>query len=165
MSKKNDDPIDFSKSTDLAVTEKEPVELEVQKTDNSLLASVDVTHGNLPDLDDAKEIPIDLMSNYWTPVGLGEAKRVFFDTVKNRMVADQQSGEMLDLPCAHFFEKVNGEVKTISNGSKRLVGLFENGQIPRGTPVLITYLGKKKNATNGFQSDSWSVRPLSLTAK
>ena len=29
-------------------------------------------------------------------------------------------------------------------------------------PLKITYMGKKKNKTNNFQSDNWSVRPLRL---
>jgi hypothetical protein len=141
-------------------------EVAITRNDNSVpLSVVDVTNGNLPDLTDAKEFPLDLMSDYWTPETRGESKRVFFDSVRNRKVIDQQSGEIIELPCAFFYEKKGEDVKTISNGSKRLVGIFEGGDFERGTPFLITYLGKKKNATNGFQSDTWSVKPLIITIK
>lgn len=140
-------------------------EMTVVEQNSLPLAAVDVTNGNLPDLSDAKEFPLDLMSDYWTPDNKGESKRVFFDSIRNRNVLDQQSGEIIELPCAFFYEKTGDDVKTISNGSKRLVGIFEGGQISRGTPLLITYMGKKKNATNGFQSDTWSVKPLLLSIK
>jgi hypothetical protein len=132
---------------------------------NMGLQSVDLNGGDLPDLEDATTIPVDLTANYWTPQRAGESKRVFFDSVRMRPVLDQQTGEILELMCAFFFEKTEGDIKTISNGSKRLVGIFEGGQFERGTPFLITYLGKKKNATNGFQSDSWSVHPLQIKGK
>lgn len=130
----------------------------------SLLSVVEFNGGDLPDLAEATAVPVDLIPNYWTPENKGEFKRVFFDTIKDITVLDQQTGELLQLTCAFFYEKVNGQVNTISNGSKRLVGLFEGGQIPRLTPLQITYMGKKKNSTNGFMSDSWSIRPLSLNA-
>jgi hypothetical protein len=124
------------------------------------MEAVDVTDGNLPDLDDATEFPLDLMADYWTPANLQESKRVFFDCIKIRAILDQTTGEVIELPCAYFFEKKGQDVKTISNGSKRLVGIFENGAIARGTPLLITYLGKKKGSK--FYYDDWSVKPLIL---
>lgn len=123
------------------------------------LQPVDMTGGNLPDLADAKEFPLDLMSDYWTPEKEGETKRLFFDSIRNRNVLDQQNGDIIELPCAFFYEKIGDDLKTISNGSKRLVGIFETGAIQRGTPLQIKYLGKKKTR-NGFQADIWSVKPL-----
>lgn len=126
------------------------------------LQVIDLTASNVPDLDGAQEIPFDLMADYWTPEMKNESKRVYFDCIKVREVRDQQDPTItIPLSCAYFFEKEKDKpVKTISNGSKRLVGLLEDLSIPRGTPLLITYLGKKKNATNTFSSDNWSVRPL-----
>jgi len=51
-------------------------------------------------------------------------------------------------------------VRTVVNGSKRLVAVFENNEIAPNTPVQITYKGKKKNRTNGNMSDDWSVVTL-----
>lgn len=129
------------------------------------LTPVDLTNGNLPNLEDADEIPLDLMSNYWSPVQHGETKRVFFDCIKMRQVQDNANPDVLiDLPCAFFFEKVKGEIKTISNGSKRLVAAIESNNLKRFTPLSITYLGKKRNSTNSFLSDDWRVTPLSIKA-
>lgn len=140
----------------------ETTELAVSTTNGRTLSLVNLDQGTIPDMDKAKALPFDLMSDYWTPAAAGESRKLIFDSVKNRQVIDQQSGETIDLPCAYFYEKINGEVKTISNGSKRLIGVIEAYQMQRGTPLLITYLGKKKNATNQYQSDNWSVKPLML---
>lgn len=138
-------------------------ELTVREEKPQLLVPVDMSSGDLPDLSEAEEIPLDLMADYWTPTVMNETKRVFFDCVKPRQVLDNATGELMELQCAFFFERsASGEVKTISNGSKRLVGIFEAGNIQRGTPIVITYLGKKRNTSNSFMSDNWSVKPLIL---
>jgi hypothetical protein len=155
------------KSTNMA-TEKNGVEAKTENTDiavreekGNYLIPVDITTGILPDLEDAQEVPIDLVSSYWTPTQMHETKRVFFDCVKPQLVKDNSNEDVLiELMCAFFFEKTPEGVKTISNGSKRLVGIFESGNIQRGQPIVITYLGKKRNATNGFMSDNWAVKPL-----
>ena len=128
--------------------------------------AIDITSGNLPDLADAEEVPFDLMADYWTPENKGEFKKVYFDCIKVRPVRDQEDPEaVIDLPCAFFFEKDANGIRSISNGSKRLVGVIEAYAIPRGTPLLITYLSKKDNNTNDFQSDRWSVKPLILKVR
>lgn len=129
-----------------------------EETNQAPMAPIDVNGGNLPDLSEAEEFPLDLVADYWTPSVLQESKRVYFDTLKMRSVLDQQSGEMIELLCAYFFERIGDDVKTISNGSKRLVGIFEGGSIARGTPLQITYLGKKKGSK--FYYDDWSVKLL-----
>lgn len=150
---RNEEAQNGTENTGVAVQKNAPVELQV----------ADLAHGDLPDLDDSEVLPMDLMADYWTPERAGEAKRVFFDRIGFRSVNDQQTGEVIELECAFFFEKKKGEaVKTISNGSKRLVGAIQANNIQRGTPLEITYLGKKKNATNSYQSDNWSVKPLNI---
>lgn len=113
-----------------------------------------------PNLDDATPLPFDLMADYWTPQNPGEAKRVFFDRIELRSVKDMNSEETIELECAFFIEKVNGEAKSISNGSRRLVGAIQSLGLQRGSALLITYLGKKKNKSNNFMSDAWSIKPL-----
>ncbi len=115
-----------------------------------------------PNLEDATPLPFDLMSDYWTPQNPGESKRVFFDRIDIRQVKDMNSEDTIDLECAFFIEKVNGEAKSISNGSRRLVGALQSLNIQRGSALLITYMGKKKNKSNNFNSDSWSIKPLIL---
>src|SRR5690349_7625587 len=111
----------------------------------------------VPNLDNATPLPLDLMADYWTPQSPGEAKRVFFDRIDYRQVKDMNSDETIELECAFFIEKVNGEAKSISNGSRRLVGALQSLGIVRGSALLITYQGKKKNKSNNFMSDSWSI--------
>lgn len=115
----------------------------------------------LPNLAEAKELAFDLMSSYWTPEAAGESKLCFFLKIDTRDVLDQSSGEIISLECAFFLEqKADGERSQISNGSKRLVGAILAAGIQPGTPLKITYKGKKRNRTNQFMSDDWSVKPL-----
>lgn len=142
------------------------METTVTKTENTngQLQSFDLM-GKLPNLADAKVIPADLTSEYWTPEKEGEFKLVFFQEIKNSTYTDEKTGETIELPCVVLLEqKQNGELKTIRNGSKRLVASLEDavhqGKISTGTPLRIEFLGKQKNSTNAFQSDRWSVKPL-----
>lgn len=106
----------------------------------------------------------DLSQEYWTPSEPGEKRRMIFAGVNERTVLDQKTSEEILLPCAVFvLPGEDGQHKTVVNGSKRLVAVFENGGIESGTPVQITYKGKKKNRTNGNMSDDWSV--VTLAAK
>lgn len=114
----------------------------------------------LPDLNKAQAVPLDLMADYWTPENVGESKRVIFAKIDTRQVLDQQTGELIGLECAFFLEKVNDEAQMISNGSKRLVGAIASNGIMPGTPLIVTYKGKKRNRTNQYSSDNWSIKPL-----
>lgn len=118
-----------------------------------------------PNLDEATALPFDLMADYWTPQNPGESKRVFFDRIDLRSVKDMNTEETIDLECAFFIEKVNGEAKSISNGSRRLVGALQSLGIQRGSALQITYMGKRKNKSNNFMSDSWSIKPLVINIK
>jgi hypothetical protein len=120
---------------------------------------------SVPSLANAAIAPIDLMSDYWTPTKTGEKKRVFFVRIAPRKVIDQQDpNKVIELDCAYFLENVDGEVRSISNGSKRLVGALESINAQNGMPFEITYLGKKRNRTNSFSSDDWSIKPLLIQA-
>lgn len=114
-------------------------------------------------LEQAQAAPIDLMSDYWSPEQAGEAKRVIFDCIETTDVPDQSTGEVIELECAFFFIKENGHVKRIRNGSKRLVGAL--ARIPSRTPLLIKYMGKKRNKNNANLSDNWSITPLIYNAQ
>ena len=116
--------------------------------------------GDFPDLETASVLPMDLMSTYWTPETPGESKNVVFSHIDDSELIDPDSGEIKMLRTAHFFEQKNGEISSVRNASKRLVGAIESSKIVRGTPLRISYLGKKKNVNNAFKSDDWSVKPL-----
>lgn len=119
---------------------------------------------SLIDLSAAVAAPVDLMSDYWTPVNIGESKRVYFDRIQPMGVVDQSSGEIIYMDCAFFYwqEQPGQPYKQIRNGSKRLVGAITSFNIQRGTPLEIKYVGKKRNSTNQFLSDNWSITPLQV---
>ncbi|MBR3794266.1 MAG: hypothetical protein IKK27_10100 [Alistipes sp.] len=128
---------------------------------DSLTQNVSVFDGNLPSLETAKVAPISMNSEYWTPEKVGEKRRLFFLDLRVEAVIDAQSGETVDLTVLYF---VDSNKNVIRQASRRLVGVFENriNSLRPGMAFEIEYLGKKKNATNSFQSDHWSVYELYL---
>lgn len=132
----------------------------MEKND-SLTQNVSVFDGNLPSLEAAKVAPISMNSEYWTPEKVGEKRRLFFLDLRVEAVIDAQSGETVDLTVLYF---VDSNKNVIRQASRRLVGVFENriNSLRPGMAFEIEYLGKKKNATNSFQSDHWSVYELYL---
>lgn len=115
----------------------------------------------LPDLDKAEVSPAEMLGDYWSPEKEGESKRVFFLKFDTQNVIEQGTGETRDLDVVMFLEKQGDNIRTIRNGSARLVGVFQQfaRDLKPGDPFLITYLGKKKTTT-GKQADNWSVKPL-----
>jgi len=115
----------------------------------------------IKNLDDDYEVEsVDLNQDYWYPEQEGELKRLVFWEIGQRKCLDQQSGKQIELDCVIFIEPCEEGHRSIANGSKRLVAMFENNDIEQGTPVQVTYRGKKKNKTNSNQSDHWSVQTL-----
>lgn len=119
----------------------------------------------LPDLHKAEVSPRELSSEYWTPENEGEYKVGVILEIKEEHYEDKE-GETVVLPCVIMLSQ-NEDLtfSTIRNGSKRLVATIEaaveSGEVLYGsTPVKLAYIGKKKNKTNSFQSDRWSVKPL-----
>lgn len=133
----------------------------LQKAVENGVQSFDISNGQLPDLDQAEELNVDLMDDYWSPGEPGESKKVFFQKIDTRKVLDQQTGEVIDLECVFLMEKdpKTGSYRTISNGSRRLVGSLQANGVTQGMPLLITYKGKKKTQ-GGNSCDNWSIRPL-----
>ena len=133
----------------------------LQKAVENGIQAFDIVNGELPDLDQAEELNVDLMDDYWSPEEPGESKKVFFQKIDTRRVLDQQTGEVIDLECAFFMEKdpKTGNYRTISNGSKRLVGALQANGVTKGMPLMITYKGKKKTQ-GGNSCDNRSNRPL-----
>ena len=141
---------------------KEVAEIEVNNAQQ--LQSFDLSN-KLPNLHDAKVLQMDLTSEYWTPETAGEFKLGFFQEIKHSTYTDEKTGETTELPCLVFLEqKENGEIRTIRNGSKRLVASIEeavkDGKVTQGTALKFEFIGKQKNSTNGYNSDRWSVKPL-----
>ena len=144
-------------------------ELALKEQESSFeIQTADLSTSDLPSLEDAQELPVDLCGNYWTPEHADEFKKMFFVEIKpQKVLSATGTGELIDLDCATFLEQTeDGTIQTVTNGSRRLVGILEqyvsNGIIRNGTPLKITYMGKRKNKTNNFTSDSWSVKPLRM---
>lgn len=112
------------------------------------------------ELENAEPAPVDIMSDYWTPQAFGESKKVIFQKIAPWPVVDQQTGEVIELDSVFFTTFVNGSLRMMRNGSKRLVGVFQGNNVPPGTAWLITYKGKKRNRTNANSSDDWECKPL-----
>lgn len=122
---------------------------------------------NLPTIQDAPSLTdyepsgVELCPEYWTPETEGESKRlIFVGVAERRMPSAEDPEQLVDLPCAIFVQPDPAPARVIANGSKRLVGLFEEGTYKPATPFEITYLGKRKNSSNSFKSDAWSVIEL-----
>jgi len=122
---------------------------------------------DLPNLHEVEVSPRELSSEYWTPEENGEYKVGVILEIKQENYEDKE-GETVVLPCVIMLaQNTDLSFNTIRNGSKRLVATIEaaveGGEVQYGkTPVKIAYIGKKKNKTNSFQSDRWSVKPLVL---
>lgn len=122
----------------------------------------------IPDLQsDYEPDSVDLSTEYWTPEEEGEQRRMIFWGIGPRSVADHNDSESeVMLECALFVSPAtDGGHCTVANGSKRLVAIFKSCEIARGTPVQVTYAGKKKNRTNSNMSDQWSVQTLARKKK
>lgn len=112
----------------------------------------------LPDLDDMEVLPIDLTLNYWTPLAPGEVKKLWFKDVVTEEKKDEETAELYEAEVAYFLEQMeDGSHRQIINQSVRLVTTVKS--INPGTPLRITYMGKKRTTT-GHQMDDWQVSPL-----
>lgn len=127
----------------------------------------------VPDLENAQVAPFDLMTEYWTPEKPDEFKNLFFDKIEDVDYPNPTTGEVTTKATAYFIEKkkteAGSEMVSISNASSRLVSRLQSyyaqGMITFGTPLRITYKGKKRNSTNSFSSDDWSVKPMLVEIK
>ena len=103
----------------------------------------------------------ELAPEYWSPESEGETKRLIYIGVRPYSCPDFQTKEPTTIEAAHFVEQIaEGRYKILVQGSKKLIGTFENANIEFGTPFEITFLGIKKNASNNNKSANWSVRKL-----
>jgi hypothetical protein len=130
------------------------------ETKENQIVTSDFFIAELPDLSKAKAASLELMGEYWTPEKEGEVRRMFFNEIRQEMTIDFASGADIELSVAYFVEVQDGNKKVIRQASKRLTGALEMLKVATGMPLEITYLGKRKNKTNSFMSDNWSVKPL-----
>lgn len=80
-------------------------DLVLREQESSLdVQTIDLS-GDIPSLKDAKELPVDLCGNYWSPVNPGEFKKVIFLDIKPQKVLSQSTGELIELDCVMFAEQ------------------------------------------------------------
>lgn len=131
---------------------------QLAKTDNALAIPSFDLGGILPDLYEMEVVPIDLIEDYWTPEKPGESKRLFFKEVVEVQRKDEVTGDPYMAEIAYFIEQQqDGSHKQITNQSIKLVTTVK--AIASGTPLQITYLGKKRTQS-GNQMDAWHISPL-----
>ena len=89
---------------------KEEKELTIREKESVFeIQTADLSKDNLPSLDDAQELPIDLCGNYWSPEKAGEFKKIFFVEIKpQKVLSATNPDELIDLDCAFFFRKKGG---------------------------------------------------------
>lgn len=124
----------------------------------------------LPDLhnkDNSLVIPFNLQSEYWSPED-GESVKGFIQECEVHQFPKRDNpSQMVDVECVKVMaQQSDGTIHDIINGSVRLVDVvktfMKSGKITPGTPLEITYLGKKKNKTNANESNTWSVKPIAV---
>lgn len=118
-------------------------------------------------IEEGEVVDLDLAADYWTPTGMLESKRLVFLSIQERLVEDiNDPNEKKLLSTAFFVEKTtqNGKetLRRVCNSSKKLLGVLTDNNIQPGTGLFVTYLGKVKNKTNSFSSDSWSIKPIKV---
>lgn len=140
----------------------------IKSTDTTLvLESFDLSdRASLPDLSKSTALPTDFTSVYWSPQVEGDTIRAFYNGIEIIPCLDQKTNELIDLPCVLLLaqDPKTKNLINMRNGSKRLVATLrdheEKTTISRGTPLEITYMGKKRNKRNENSSDHWSIKPL-----
>ena len=72
-------------------------ELSVTKPE---IATIPVLNpANISQLAAMEPAPLELMSDYWSPVQVGESKKVIFDRIDFAQVIEQNTGELAELEC------------------------------------------------------------------
>lgn len=117
---------------------------------------------NLPDLGKQILVPIDLVSDYWSPEAEGEVRDLFFDTIRTQTIPDvfgPDPSVLREVDYVFFMERQeDGTARAVCSGAARLVGFFQDRDIPRLAPFQITYKGKVKNKSNNFESGSYGIK-------
>lgn len=125
----------------------------------------------LPDLSQAEESVISFSPEYLDVDALekGWSMRCFYLGVEDREQVDQETGETKTLRCVLLAAQEKDGIKVYESAARALVGTLEEKEkrgliTPKETALKITFLGKKKNKTNGFSSAKWDIRLLYIQA-
>ena len=126
---------------------------------------------SLPDLNQAEESIISFSPEYLDVDALekGWSIRCFYLGIEEREQLDAATGEAKNLRCVLLAAQEKEGIKVYESAARVLVGTLEEKEkrgliTPKETALKITFLGKKKNKTNGFSSAKWDIRLLYVNA-
>lgn len=126
---------------------------------------------SLPDLNQAEESIISFSPEYLDvdAIEKGWSIRCFYLGVEEREQLDAATGEAKNLRCVLLAAQEKEGIKVYESAARALVGTLEEKEkrgliTPKETALKITFLGKKKNKTNGFSSAKWDIRLLYVNA-
>lgn len=126
---------------------------------------------NLPDLNQAEESIISFSPEYLDVdvIEKGWSIRCFYLGIEEREQLDAATGEAKNLRCVLLAAQEKEGIKVYESAARALVGTLEEKEkrgliTPKETALKITFLGKKKNKTNGFSSAKWDIRLLYVNA-
>ena len=126
---------------------------------------------SLPDLNQAEESVISFSPEYLDvdAIEKGWSIRCFYLGVEEREQLDAATGEAKNLRCVLLAAQEKEGIKVYESAARALVGTLEEKEkrgliTPKETALKITFLGKKKNKTNGFSSAKWDIRLLYVNA-
>lgn len=127
---------------------------------------------SLPDLNQAEESIISFSPEYLDvdAIEKGWSIRAFYLGIEEREQLDAATGEAKNLRCVLLAAQEKEGIKVYESAARALVGTLEEKEkrgliTPKQTALKITFLGKKKNKTNGFSSAKWDIRLLYIEAK
>ena len=126
---------------------------------------------SLPDLNQAEESIISFSPEYLDvdAIEKGWSIRCFYLGIEEREQLDAATGEAKNLRCVLLAAQEKEGIKVYESAARALVGTLEEKEkrgliTPKETALKITFLGKKKNKTNGFSSAKWDIRLLYVNA-
>lgn len=126
---------------------------------------------SLPDLNQAEESIISFSPEYLDvdAIEKGWSIRAFYLGIEEREQLDAATGEAKNLRCVLLAAQEKEGIKVYESAARALVGTLEEKEkrgliTPKQTALKITFLGKKKNKTNGFSSAKWDIRLLYINA-
>lgn len=157
-----------TKKTTTVVTDKEiqkqpEQKQELAKTDDGKSVQIiDTSTGYLPNLDEMVAMPAELIGVYWKPEVEKEKKKMIYqgtETIQVPSMKEENKGQLVDLECASFmWQNGEGNWQKVLNGGSRLVSGVK--ALKYGVAIEVTYLGKKKNSSNNYDSGVWSIKYL-----
>lgn len=112
------------------------------------------------DLSQLQVMNADLVAEYWSPED-GEVRRCLFLGIDEQLVQDfNDKTKRVPLKCVLLAFQTPTGWRRMCNGSKRLVAVFEDADVPENSAFEITYFGREKNRSNNNSSGRWGVVPL-----